>query len=203
MATTVTAPEEGPRESSAARSRSWLLRSIISVTAVAVAVVAGVALLADSDDETLTATGSDVEFTYVHEFDGNLDDVRGGPSLVATGGTFGSEGFVFERGDGLRAVIDLGDSYAIEFRIRIDESGHHFKLFDFSDLATDGGLYVYVPAETRPNMWRSEESKLEFYFLKDATDAPTKPKAAGALRAPRAKRCSVGRTRSCAGSGSR
>jgi hypothetical protein len=62
---------------------------------------------------------------------------------VATGGTVGRDGFIFERGDRLTANVDLGESYTIDFRVRIDESDHAAKLLDFHDLGDDGGFHVY------------------------------------------------------------
>ncbi len=100
----------------------------------------------------VTSGSSDDEFTHVYELDGSFDDAKGGPPLVANDGAFGPDGFVFEPGDGLTADIDLGDTYTIEFRVRVEASGHALKLFDFTDRATDGGLYVF------------DESDLLFWF---------------------------------------
>lgn len=93
------------------------------------------------DEDTSSVAAGD-EFTRVYELDGNFEDAFGGPPLVATGGSFGAEGFVFEPGDGLTADIDLGESYTIEFRVRIDQSDHAIKLFDFRDRSSEAGLYV-------------------------------------------------------------
>ena len=153
MTTTVTPPSEGQKEPPAPGRRSWLVPSILGFVVLAVAVAIGVVWLAGSDDDT-TSAGDDNQFTHVYELNGSLDDANGGPALVATGGTVGPEGFVFEPGDGLAADIDLGDSYTMEFRVRIDQSGHAIKLFDFSDLATDGGLYVFEGSELM--FWFSE-----------------------------------------------
>ena len=151
MTTTVTPPSEGQKEPPAPGRRSWLVPSILGFVVLAVAVAIGVVWLAGSDDDT-TSAGDDNQFTHVYELNGSLDDANGGPALVATGGTVGPEGFVFEPGDGLAADIDLGDSYTMEFRVRIDQSGHAIKLFDFSDLATDGGLYVFEGAFLRESI---------------------------------------------------
>jgi hypothetical protein len=89
---------------------------------------------------------ADAGFTHVYYLDGSLGDAQGGPDLVATGGDLGADGFRFEPGDGLTAPIDLGSDYTIEMRVRIDEYDHAAKLLDFSDRATDGGLYIFEPA---------------------------------------------------------
>jgi len=95
---------------------------------------------ADDEDASNAAAGD--ESTRVYELDGNFEDALGGPPLVATGGSFGTEGFVFEPGDGLTTDIDLGESYTIEFRVRIDQSDHAIKLFDFRDRSSEAGIYV-------------------------------------------------------------
>ncbi len=119
-------PAPGP----ARPSRIWMV-----VTAgLAVVLVLGWLVLSRSGDDG---------FTHVYELNGSLEDERGGAELVATGGTIGPNGFLFERGDGLTASVDLGESFTIELRVRIDESDHGVKLLDFHDLWSDGGFYVY------------------------------------------------------------
>ncbi|XAL98325.1 PEP-CTERM sorting domain-containing protein [Phycisphaeraceae bacterium D3-23] len=93
--------------------------------------------------------------TALHEylFSGNLNDslaTGGTPSLVANGGSVGSNGYTFGQGQGLSlsnwvpASTDAQQDYTIEFYLQLDVlgNGSYGKLVDFKDRSEDQGLYL-------------------------------------------------------------
>ncbi len=91
------------------------------------------------------STGSGADHDY--ELNGSLADALGGPSLVADGGTLGSDGYVFGPNQGLTLTGALADpsSYTIFFVATlddVDDSPLFKKLLDFANLSMDEGLYV-------------------------------------------------------------
>jgi hypothetical protein len=136
----MTSPE--PAKPASPRPRRFAILILVAAGLTLVLVIVSLAMRESGDDG----------FTHVYELNGSLEDDRGGPALAATGGTVGPDGFLFERGDGLTANVDLGESYTIEFRVRIDEWDHAAKLLDFHDLGDDSGFYVF------------EEARLLYWF---------------------------------------
>lgn len=91
------------------------------------------------------STGSGADHDY--ELNGSLADALGGPSLVADGGTLGSDGYVFGPNQGLTLTGALADpsSYTIFFVATLDDVDDNplfKKLLDFANLSMDEGLYV-------------------------------------------------------------
>jgi hypothetical protein len=105
-------------------------------------------------------SGSGDSLTHAYELNGTLDDDLGGDPARQTGGTLTAEGYEFTRGDGLTIYTDLGESFTIEARLRLDSGPPEryldfVKLFDFRDRSRDAGLYVFG------------KSRLAFYFSDD------------------------------------
>ena len=125
-----------------------LVAALVAVVAVAAAVIY---LVADSGDEP----------TYAYELDGNLEEEGGAPAAVSLGGTVGAEGYTLGPNEGLTLDVDLGESYTIETRLRMDEADSFAtwaKIFDYRDLTSDAGLYVHG------------QDKLQFYFVEGCGD---------------------------------
>lgn len=104
----------------------------------------------------LATSWGDEEFTHAYEFNGTLDDEYGGAPVIALGGVVEAEGYVFGPNEGVVVDLDLGDTYTLETRFRIDETnpGAWAKILDFKSRSADGdgGLYLF------------QESTLQFYF---------------------------------------
>ena len=82
---------------------------------------------------------------HVYELDGSLTDTKGGPDLVALGGTLTAGGYDFEANEGLNlssANIDP-DEYTIEIDFSFDDLSDFQKVLDFKDLVADAGLYTH------------------------------------------------------------
>ena len=81
---------------------------------------------------------------HVYELDGSLADTKGGPDLVALGGTLTAGGYDFEANEGLNlssASIDPGE-YTIEIDFSFDALSSYQKILDFKDIVADAGLYT-------------------------------------------------------------
>ena len=141
MSTTMTPTDATEAAAPPRQRRRW----VWIAAAVALAAVFGVALA--------LLVGSDGP-TYAYELNGSLEEEGGGPALTALGGTLGAEGYVFEFNQGLALNADLGESYDIEMRVRVDETRPNpwVKVLDFRDRVSDAGLYIH------------DWTALQFYF---------------------------------------
>ena len=130
-------------------------RSLWPMVAVLVVVVAAVGVV------IYLAAGSGDEPTHAYELNGTLDDAKGGPAAQSLGGTVGAEGYTFGPNEGLTIDVDLGESYTIETRLRVDGAdsfARWAKILDYRDLTTDAGLYVH------------NQDKLQFFFMEGCGD---------------------------------
>ena len=83
--------------------------------------------------------------THDYQLNGSLADARGGPSLVALGGTQQSTGYKFSANQGLNLSSALANpaQYSIEIVFRWDTlTGAWYKILDFHNLASDVGVYT-------------------------------------------------------------
>jgi hypothetical protein len=96
----------------------------------------------------------------LHNYDlnGSLADSKGGPSLVANGGVLGATGYTFGANQGLTlsGLNITGDDYKIEIGFFFNQLSGYRKIIDFSNLASDNGLYTlgsalnFYPVRTGP-----------------------------------------------------
>jgi hypothetical protein len=89
------------------------------------------------------AFDSHAALIHQYELNGNLKDQRGGPDLVANGGTPGATAYVFQPNQGLQLQDYLGTDYTIDMVFHFDSLNLWRKIADFSDLTADGGFYAY------------------------------------------------------------
>jgi hypothetical protein len=120
--------------------------------------------------------------TYAWELNGSFEEEGGGPlARSVSDKPVDAEGFVFNgRSGGLGLDVDLGESYTIEMRVRLDEgfAPRWVKVLDFKDRWSDAGLYVQegsklsvVPKISCPpgvqdkvqGCWPGEEHRLYLY----------------------------------------
>lgn len=94
--------------------------------------------------------------TLIHdyEFEGNLNDALGGPSLVMHGGTLHAGHYSFAVAEGLSlsnwlsVVGDSGD-YTLDLSLRFTSlPGSYAKIVDMKGLTADAGLYHFNPTST-------------------------------------------------------
>jgi hypothetical protein len=95
----------------------------------------------------LGARGAAAQPAPVHEYElnGSLSDALGGPSLVSLGGTLGPSRYSFGPNQGLRLTGAIPDtahySIAIVFNHTAYYSNQWSRILDWSELASDCGLY--------------------------------------------------------------
>ena len=79
-----------------------------------------------------------------YELDGSLADTKGGPDLVALGGTLTAGGYDFENNEGLNlsSASIAPDEYTIELDFSFDDLSGFQKVIDFKALVADVGLYT-------------------------------------------------------------
>ncbi len=99
--------------------------------------------------------------TLLHSYDlnGSLADSLGGPSLFANGGTVDASGYSFGANQGLTLsglnLVSTG-AYEIELGFSFNDLNGYRKIIDFSNLASDAGLYTlgdalnFYPVTTGP-----------------------------------------------------
>ena len=82
--------------------------------------------------------------SHVYRLDGTLADEKGGPSLVADGGTLTSTGYTFGPNQGLSlSNVFSGGSYSIVFRFALSQVDGYRKIIDFKNRTSDFGLSDY------------------------------------------------------------
>lgn len=81
--------------------------------------------------------------THDYEFNGNLNDSLGGPSLVGLGGTIGATSYTFgaQQGLSLSSALTTASTYTIDLSFEFDNLGGFRKILDFKNRASDNGLY--------------------------------------------------------------
>lgn len=83
--------------------------------------------------------------THLYEFNGNLNDSLGGPSLSANGGSLGASAYSFGANQGLSLSNALSaDVYTIDMTFSFAPRSSWSKIVDFNNLTADAGLYRYV-----------------------------------------------------------
>jgi hypothetical protein len=112
------------------------------------------------------AVASPANATLLHNYDlnGTLADSLGGPSLTSNGGVLGATGYTFGANQGLTLgglnLVSSGD-YSIEVGFSFDDLGGWRKIVDFSNLASDAGLYTlgntlnFFPVAGGPGVFQS------------------------------------------------
>jgi hypothetical protein len=83
--------------------------------------------------------------TLIHDyqFQNNLADSFGGPSLVSLGGTVGSGTYTFGAQQGLslsNALLNSAD-YSLFMNFEFSSASGYEKIVDFKNLTSDNGLY--------------------------------------------------------------
>ncbi len=91
----------------------------------------------------LTAQTSLPAATHVYRVDGSLADERGGPSLVALGGTVGPTSYTFGAGQGLTLTNALNPRvYSLELMFSFQTVSGQRQVVDFQDVNDSRGLRV-------------------------------------------------------------
>jgi hypothetical protein len=81
--------------------------------------------------------------THVYRVDGSLADERGGPSLVALGGTVGPTSYTFGVGQGLTLTGALNPRvYSLELMFRYQTVSGSRQVVDFTDVQDSRGLRI-------------------------------------------------------------
>jgi hypothetical protein len=101
------------------------------------------ALLLAAVPGRLTAQPSLPAATHVYRVDGSLADERGGPSLVALGGTVGATSYTFGAGQGLTLTNALNPRvYTLELMFSFQTVSGQRQVVDFTDVQDSRGLRV-------------------------------------------------------------
>jgi len=91
----------------------------------------------------LSAASLKADLIHDYEFNGNLNDSLGGPSLLSLGGTIGASSYTFgaEQGLSLSNALTTAGTYTIDLSFELDDLSGYRKILDFKNLASDNGLY--------------------------------------------------------------
>ena len=176
MSTTAPTEPAAPVDQQRPTMRVWPL--LAAATVALLAVGAALIFLLGSDGPT-----------YAWELNGSFEEEGDGqPARSVSDKAIDAQGFVFTgRSGGLGLDVDLGASYIIEMRVRLDEGSvpRWVKLLDFKDRWSDAGLYVYegsklnvvvkspCPAgveDKTQGCWPGEEARFYLYGLDDAIE---------------------------------
>jgi hypothetical protein len=83
--------------------------------------------------------------THWYQFNGDLSDSQGGPSLVANGGTTFAGGYSFAANQGLSLTGALSANvYTIDLTFSLGTKAGWSKIVDFKGLDVDSGLYRFM-----------------------------------------------------------
>ncbi len=93
---------------------------------------------------TLLVCGAVSAQTHQYRLNGDLLDDMGGSALVSHGGTLGAAGYSFGANQGLTMNESLGGVYTIDMSFHFDTHAGWQKIIDFSNLASDAGMYTNV-----------------------------------------------------------
>lgn len=93
-----------------------------------------------------TSLSANAALLKSYDFDGGLTDtLSNGSDLIASGGTVTGGRYDFTDNQGLKLTSALANTsdYAIEIKMQVNDSvGGFNKVIDFSELASDTGLYI-------------------------------------------------------------
>lgn len=84
------------------------------------------------------------ELIHQYRLNNSLADDFGGPSLVANGGTFTADRYVFGMNQGLTLNENLGSVYTIDFVYNFSNQTSYRKLIDFRNRTSDNGVYAHT-----------------------------------------------------------
>ncbi|MDX2037018.1 MAG: hypothetical protein SFX72_10230 [Isosphaeraceae bacterium] len=125
-------------------------------------------------------TGGNADAGLIHQYrlDGSLADDFGGPSLVDSGGTLGPASYSFDVNQGLSVINALPNpaNYSIEIIFKFSNLDGYVKILDFSDLASDTGLYnlsssaiFYSATSTGPDGAFSADTYARLILTRDSS----------------------------------
>lgn len=91
----------------------------------------------------IAAGVSSATMIHDYQFNGNLNDQLGGPSLVGLGGTVTGSAYVFERGQGLSLSNALPNpgNYTIALNFAFSDVFVYDRILEFKNLQSDYGFY--------------------------------------------------------------
>jgi Concanavalin A-like lectin/glucanases superfamily/PEP-CTERM motif len=92
----------------------------------------------------LSVSTAQAGLTHDYEFNGNLNDSLGGPSLTSLGGTVGASSYTFgaQQGLSLSNALTTSSTYTIDLSFEYNTLSGYQKVLDFKNLASDNGLYT-------------------------------------------------------------
>ena len=85
---------------------------------------------------------ANAELIHQYRLNNSLADDFGGPSLVANGGTFTADRYVFGANQGLTLNENLGSVYTIDFVYNFSIQSGYRKLIDYANRTSDNGVYA-------------------------------------------------------------
>ncbi|MFZ6751277.1 PEP-CTERM sorting domain-containing protein [Undibacterium sp. Ren11W] len=91
----------------------------------------------------LAISGSAAAQSHQYRLNGNLNDDFGGPALVSAGGSLSANDYSFGKNQGLKMDVALGGVYTVDMSFHLNNLGGYQKIVDFSNLASDTGMYAY------------------------------------------------------------
>ena len=82
---------------------------------------------------------------HAYDLTQSLNDLNGGPALIAHGGTLTTTGYSFAAGQGLQLPTPLPDasSFTLVMDFSLDVTSGYRKIVDFQSLGPDSGFYNY------------------------------------------------------------
>ena len=120
-----------------------LARRTRAATYATALAVAGSTALAAALPGRLTAQVPTPAATHVYRVDDSLADERGGPSLVALGGTVGPTSYTFAAGQGLTLTNALNPRvYTLELMFSFQTVSSQRQVIDFTDVQDSRGLRI-------------------------------------------------------------
>ena len=87
---------------------------------------------------------ANAELIHQYRLNNSLVDDFGGPSLVANGGSFTADRYVFGANQGLTLNENLGSVYTIDFVYNFSNQTSYRKLIDYRNRTTDNGVYTHT-----------------------------------------------------------
>ena len=84
------------------------------------------------------------ELIHQYRLNNSLVDDFGGPSLVANGGSFTADRYVFGTNQGLTLNENLGSVYTIDFVYNFSNQTSYRKLIDYRNRTSDNGVYTHT-----------------------------------------------------------
>lgn len=87
---------------------------------------------------------ANAELIHQYRLNNSLVDDFGGPSLVANGGSFTADRYVFGANQGLTLNENLGSVYTIDVVYNFSNQTSYRKLIDYRNRTTDNGVYTHT-----------------------------------------------------------